>query len=125
MRTVLVIEDEPVTRNLIMHALTGRGFRVYEADSAAEARLLCEALPELRLDLVITGDPVSGTTGRAVAEQVLTHCRNAKVLHLSADSVQDIQAVDGLVPGSAFLKKPFTSGELLEAVKATLEPSTQ
>jgi DNA-binding response OmpR family regulator len=107
-----------------MHALTGRGFRVYEADSAAEARLLCEALPELDITLIITGDPISGATGRAVAEQVLSKCRTAKVLHLSASSIREMEAVDGLVPGSAFLKKPFTSGELLEAVRATLEPRT-
>ena len=123
--TILVVDNEPVSRNLMVHVLTGRGFRVYEADSTAEAAILCEALGSKGLDLVIAGEAAAGTTGRAVAEQVIGVCPNVKVLHISQSSLQEMTSSDLLVPGSSYLMKPFTAVQLLDAVRTTLEPLTQ
>ena len=42
--TILVVEDEPIVRNLIVDVLTRQGWLVFEADTATEARIVCGAL---------------------------------------------------------------------------------
>jgi two-component system, cell cycle sensor histidine kinase and response regulator CckA len=123
--TILVVADEPITRNMIVHVLTGRGFRVYEADSEAETEILCKSLGSEAFDLVIADHHVASTTGRALAERVLKSCPGAKVLQLSILSFHDMQAQDALVGDGGFLQRPFSPEQLLDAVRAALDPRTQ
>ena len=115
--TILVVEDEPIVRNLIVDALTREGWLVFEADTATEAQIVCSALRDEPLDLLIVADELSTTTGRELAERILAGCPNAKILHLSARAA--------LAPGSSFLQKPFTVGQLMNAVESLLHPRMQ
>ena len=124
-QTILVVADEPVTRNLIVHVLTTRGFRVYEADSEVEADTLCEALGPSAFDLVIADHVLIGTTGRALAERVASFCPGVKIVQLSDLSYHDMSARDELVADGAFLQRPFTPQQLLDAVDNALAPRTQ
>jgi len=123
--TILVVADEPITRNLILHVLAGRGFRVYEADSETETEILCHALGEGAFDLVIADHAVATTTGRAVAERVLALCPGVKILQLSTLPFHEMQARGALLAGSAFLQRPFTTQQLMDAVESALAPRTQ
>lgn len=115
--TILVVEDDPIIRNLIVDILTRQGWVVFEADTAAEAQIVCNALKDERLDLLIVDDQVSEPTDRGPADRVLAGWPHAKILRLSA--------APALMPGSGYLKKPFTSGQLILAVESLLHPRTQ
>jgi len=90
---------------------------VFEADTAAEAQIVCNALKDEQLDLLIVADELAGSTGHALGERILAGCPNAKVLHLST--------MPSLVLSSGFLQKPFTTGQLMNAVQSLLHPRTQ
>jgi hypothetical protein len=52
-------------------------------------------------------------------------CPNIKVLHLSVWPYSRMQEENGLVPGSSFLPKPFTGGQLTAVVQSLLTNKTQ
>jgi len=122
--TILVVEDDPIARNIMLQMLTKRGFRVFEADSADEALAVCEAMTNHALDLVIADHALPDTTGRQLAERILKSCPNVKVLHLSGWPYSRMEQENALLPGSSFLQKPFTGGQLLEVVQNILDPRT-
>ncbi len=123
--TILVVEDDPIIRNLVVRILSQKGQLVFEADNANEALIICRGLRNESLDLVITEHRLRDVTGREVATQILEHCPNIKVLHLSTWPYNVMEREGGLLPGSSFLQKPFTAGQLVEAVELTLNPRTQ
>ena len=125
MPTILVVDDEPIVRNLIVHVLSRQGFVVFEADSANEALTICRTLKDERLDLLITDHALQGTTGRALADRISESCPNVKVLHLSTGAHSVLKKEDGLLPGSSFLQKPFTPGQLISVVQSVLSRQTQ
>jgi CheY-like chemotaxis protein len=55
--TILVVEDDPVSRKLIRTILTGRGYRLQEAEDLDQARdFLAHTVPELvLLDMRLKG----------------------------------------------------------------------
>jgi two-component system, cell cycle sensor histidine kinase and response regulator CckA len=122
---ILVVEDDPIVRNLAVRALTERGFRVFEADTAAEALIVCRSLTNQTIDLVITDHTLAQTTGRELAEQILAECAKVKILQLSAWPFSRMQEENALVPGSSFLQKPFSGAQLITAVESILTPRTQ
>jgi DNA-binding response OmpR family regulator len=115
--TILVVEDEPIVRNLIVDVLTRQGWRVFEADTATEAQIVCSALKDEQLDLLIVADELSPARGRELADRIREGCPNVEVLYLS-----DAQAP---VSVGNFLQKPFTTGQLMTAVESLLNPRTQ
>jgi CheY-like chemotaxis protein len=123
--TILVVDDEPIVRNLIVHVLSRQGFVVFEADSATEALIVCRALKDEPLDLLITDHALQGTTGRALANRISESCPNVKVLQLSTGAHSALKMQDALLPGSSFLQKPFTPGQLVNAVQNVLNQRTQ
>ena len=113
--TILVVADEPIARNTIIHALTARDFRVYEADSEIEAELLSKALGSSAFDLVIVES--------ALAQSVSRLYPAARMLVLAAP--RDMRAPDALVLDAIFLQRTFTPQQLLDAVADALTPRTQ
>src|SRR3954463_9101290 len=65
--TVLVVEDEPVVRGVIVEMLQDQGFRVLEAVDGPDG--LGMLRPEARIDLLVPDVGISGTNGRQLADQ--------------------------------------------------------
>ena len=125
MPTVLVIDDEPIVRNLVRLALSLDGFTVLDATGASEAAVLCKNLGEEQIDLLILDHGLSPDNGRVIAESLLKLYPNTKVLVISGSAFRVVQDEDGFLPGSSFLQKPFTPQQLLSTVQSILFPSTQ
>jgi two-component system cell cycle sensor histidine kinase/response regulator CckA len=123
--TILVVEDDPIVRNVIVHILTRQGLLVFEANSCAEAINICKSLRDEPLDVLISSHPPSPSSGRETALRILEHCPNIAVLHLSPWSYSYMEAAGELLPGSSYLQKPFTAGQLVSAVQGILDPRTQ
>lgn len=77
------------------------------------------------IDLVIADHTLAQTTGRELAEQILSVCANVKVLHLSNWPFSRMQEENALVPGGSFLQKPFSGAQLITAVESLLTRRTQ
>jgi two-component system, cell cycle sensor histidine kinase and response regulator CckA len=119
---ILVVEPDPIVRNLIIRVLTRSGFAVFEAANLIEARQLCESPAVPGLDVLIAD---SDTADRDFDEQILRSCPDIKILHVSGWPYEVARSRREFVPGSSFLQKPFTASQLLDRVRNLLSPITQ
>jgi two-component system cell cycle sensor histidine kinase/response regulator CckA len=117
---VLVVEDEPLVRDVTVRALRGAGYRVTVAEHPQRAlELPVEQLRELRL--LVTDVVMPGIDGRALAEELRRRHAALRVLYVSGYT-QDALAERGVVDtGIEFLPKPFTPSLLLGRVREVLD----
>ena len=120
--TVLLVEDEPALRDLIRIALTGNGFTVLDAPTAADALALSRK-HVAPLHLLLTDVIMPGMDGPALARQVQKERPDIKILYMSGYATNFIMH-DGVVdPGTNFMEKPFHPRALLAKVREVLDGS--
>jgi signal transduction histidine kinase len=109
--TVLVVDDEDFLLSMTETILTEYGYRVLTANSGAKA-LAILAREEGEVNVVVTDLVMPGMGGRELIERIKQLAPATKILCMS-----------GCVPpmdqemGGAYLRKPFTSEDLLVRVK--------
>jgi signal transduction histidine kinase/CheY-like chemotaxis protein len=104
--TVLVVDDEPTVRMLVIDVLEDLGFTVLEAgDGAAGLRVLQSGT---RVDLLISdvGLP-GGMNGRQLADAARAVWPELKVLFITGYAENAIISSGQLAPGMRVLTKPF------------------
>ncbi len=109
--TVLVVEDEPLLRELLVEMLRSVSVDVLAADGAHEALACAERHPG-PIDALVTDLVMPGTSGRALAHAVNDLHPELRVLYISGYSDEEIAARGILAPEMSFLQKPFTVDEL-------------
>lgn len=114
---ILVVEDEAITRMVVVQLLQHAGYRVLEAEDGATAlRMIEEEVPALTI--MDVNMPEMG--GFAALETLRTRGMALPVLMLSAQGEID-QRVKGLGLGADdYMGKPFDPRELLARVAALL-----
>jgi two-component system, cell cycle sensor histidine kinase and response regulator CckA len=113
--TVLVVDDEPISRRVAYRTLSEQGCRVLEAGSAAET---LDALGMMRrpVDLVLVDVVMPGTDGVELAEQIWAEFPDQRILFMSAYPAE-VLAQRGLQDLRVlFLAKPYTRAELTAKV---------
>jgi len=116
---VLVVEDEPDIRALIVHHLTEAGFRCRTAADGPEAlaRLRASAPDLVVLDLMLPGIDGLELTRRLRAEPAWAAL---PIIMLTAKA-DEVDRVVGLELGADdYVAKPFSPKELLARVRAVL-----
>jgi CheY-like chemotaxis protein len=109
--TVLLVEDEPLLRELLVEMLRSVSVHVLSAAAPDEAIELCESHAG-RIDALVTDLVMPGISGRDLASAVLARHPELRVLYISGYSDEEINARGLLEPGMSFLQKPFTVDEL-------------
>jgi len=118
-QTVLVVEDEAVIRSNLCECLQQLGYHVLEAESAERALQRCEE-SRGKVDLVLTDLVMPGMDGHHLAHRLAQSHPTVKVLFMSGYTEDTAARRDILVSGSAFLQKPFSVGDLSNAVQQAL-----
>jgi CheY-like chemotaxis protein len=113
--TVLVVEDEPAVRQLIVEILTEAGYRTLEADDGPSAIPLLES--SQHLDLLISDVGLPGLNGRQVAEIGRKHRPDLKVLFVTGYAQHAAIRSDFLGPGMQMITKPFQADTLARRVR--------
>jgi CheY-like chemotaxis protein len=109
---VLIVEDEPLVREVIAVEFEEAGFEVVEAQSGEEAAAAIER--GIRIDLVFTDLRLSGVLdGWDVAERARQ--RNSRMPVIYATGF--CQGDERRVPGSVFLTKPYRAAAVLDAAE--------
>ena len=117
---LLIVDDDRRIRELLRSYLTGHGFRVTMAASAAEARL---AMTGLSFDLLVLDIMMPGDSGLDLAAALRKDNQAVPVLMLSALAETE-DRIRGLLAGSDdYLSKPFEPQELLLRIQNILRRS--
>jgi two-component system cell cycle sensor histidine kinase/response regulator CckA len=115
--TVLVVDDEPLIRQISRRTLEAHGYVVTEAGNGLEAiELLAHGTP---LDLLIADLDMPELTGDEMVRRIRALRPELKVLYVTGhiDLLMDARP---LWEGEAFLDKPFNPTALREAVALLL-----
>ena len=111
MRTVLVVEDEPLVRDTIVHELEEAGFSVLEAETA-EAGLAI--LNERPVCLLFTDIRLPGSMdGWGLAEAARALHPDLPVIYATGFTAEGPR----LVPKSVFLQKPYRPSAVLSVIE--------
>jgi diguanylate cyclase len=110
-KTVLVVDDEPVLRTIVREILHEEGYTVIEA---ADGRVMLEIMAQERPDLVLMDVMMPGIDGREAYRQLRSRPehRDVPVVMMSA-GVRPIK-LDPSIAG--FMAKPFDISQLVELV---------
>lgn len=120
--TVLLVEDEESVRSVVAEFLRFDGYQVVESCDPGDAlRTFSEYQGPIHL--LVTDMVMRGESGLRLAERLVLLRPGLKVLLISGyiDEVE-IRACE-VVPGTAFLRKPFTHATLSHRVRELLDGS--
>ncbi len=114
---ILVVEDEPLVRDLIATEMREAGYRVIEAASGVEAMARIGVHPEI--DLLLTDITLgAGPDGWDVAIAFRAAWPARPVIYVSAY----VPGPPRRVPTSVFFDKPYLPSQILQAVRLLLPP---
>jgi signal transduction histidine kinase/CheY-like chemotaxis protein len=120
--TILVVEDDDAVRRMTREFLIIKGYTVKEARSGLEAIEFLGNHNE-PIDLVLTDVIMPGMKGRELGGRLAALRTGIKILYMSAHTEDTVMDLDMLVPGTAFIEKPFSPEELASKVREVLVAS--
>ncbi|HOO71427.1 MAG TPA: PAS domain S-box protein [Spirochaetota bacterium] len=118
--TILVVEDEPLVRNLVVKMLVSAGYRVYHAENSSTAQSILQENGEA-IDLLLTDIMLSSENGKKLFEKLRTIKQNLKVLYMSGYSNEVLGQNFLPEEKTHFIQKPFTLTELSLKIRTALE----
>jgi CheY-like chemotaxis protein len=115
MHTVLVVEDDPTLRALMVRTLSDKGYRALEASDGVEALERLAADPDI--ELVVTDIVMPRMNGVELAQRLVASA-HTRLLFVSAYGKDYTE-----LPAS-LLEKPFSPAALIAEVDKLLEVQT-
>lgn len=117
---VLLVEDEAAVRGLVRKILERAGFRVLVAEDGEAAWAMAEEMGGA-IDLLVTDVVMPRMYGTELADRISRLQPGLPILFMSGYTDNERIRRGALEPGQAFLEKPFTHAELLQAARQLLE----
>ena len=119
--TILIVDDEPQIRRVMLTTLTSHGYTVVEAASGEEA---LEKLRSERPDLIILDVNMPGISGIETCAEIRTSSDVPIIMLTIRNSERDkVQALDA--GADDFVVKPFGVQELMARIRAALANEEQ
>ena len=116
---VLVVEDEPVVRGLIVETLSELGYRAIEAADGPKGVEILQS--KKRIDLLVTDIGLPGLNGRQVADAGRAVRPGLKVLFMTGYAENAALASGFLEPGMTMITKPFAMEALATRIRTIIE----
>ncbi|TXL80424.1 response regulator [Vineibacter terrae] len=113
---VLVVDDDPPTRQLVVRYLTGNGI---QSRGARDAREMREALAETEFDLIVLDIMLPGVSGLDLCREIRQRS-TIPIIMLTAKGDETDRIVGLEIGADDYLSKPFSPRELLARTKAVL-----
>lgn len=122
MAHILVVDDEPHTRNFICDGLSALGI-VDDALGVATAEDALIEVKQRQPDLIITDVRMPGLNGLDLARYIRQTYPDIKVIVVTGYSTRDIEKTALALSVTALLRKPFGLETLGEVVRQALMPA--
>ena len=119
-KTILVVEDDPAFRQMVIEMLTEFQCDVIEARSGNAALFECEKREE-SIDAMLTDVVMPGMSGAELADRVSALQPEMKVVYMSGYTDDAIGKHGVLDPDVHFIEKPFTADALAKKFKELFE----
>ncbi len=117
---VMLVEDEAPVRSFATRALKMRGFTVLEAASGEEALELLAA-DQPSVDVFVSDVIMPGMDGPTWVRQARSEYPDVPVIFVSGYAEDSFSDDQSRIDNSSFLPKPFSLGDLTEAVQARIK----
>jgi CheY-like chemotaxis protein len=117
--TILVVEDEPMLRSLLVNLLTERGYVVLEAADASAA-LEISALHSGSIDLLLTDVVMPQMSGRDLCARLLETRPAMRVVYMTGYTDDEILRHGVQHDSVVLLNKPFTALQLAKCLREVL-----
>ncbi|HRV96347.1 MAG TPA: response regulator, partial [Anaerolineae bacterium] len=120
-KTILLVEDEDMIRDLAQRTLLKDGYLVLEAKNGQEALDIFNEYSGT-IDLLLTDIVMPGKIAGDKLAKIITSLRpETKILYISGHP-KDIRLTQNFITqNSAFLQKPFTPSKLAHKVREVLD----
>ncbi|HEX4507611.1 MAG TPA: PAS domain-containing protein [Alphaproteobacteria bacterium] len=115
---VLVVEDDPEVRVLVIEVLRELGYSTIEADSASNALHLLQSVDTL--DLMVSDVGLPGMNGRQLAEIVRESHPDLPILFMTGYAPDAKVRGEFLAPGMQMIEKPFLVDALAARIREML-----
>jgi PAS domain S-box-containing protein len=118
--TILLIEDEPLVRDLTVEVLSSRHYNVLTARDGEEALAIASA-HKAPIHLAVTDVVLPAMSGKEVARRLRESRPGLKVLFMSGYAEEQVVHRGVVEKDVAFLAKPFTPAALTQKVRGVLD----
>jgi two-component system KDP operon response regulator KdpE len=114
--TILVVDDEPQIRRVMLTTLASQGYSVVEVRSGEEA---LEKVRDMRPDLILLDVNLPGISGLETCREIRATC-DAPIIMLTVRNTErdKVQALDA--GADDYVVKPFGVEELMARIRAAL-----
>ncbi len=118
-RTVLLVEDEEMVRDVVREVLELSGYRVLPASRGSEALRLAAGHPG-PIHLLLTDVVMPGMSGGELAQRLNPLRPEMRVLYMSGYTEEEVRR-HGVIPSAAqIIPKPFRWGPFAERIRAAM-----
>ena len=115
--SILLVEDEDVVRRYVSTVLVQAGYRVLVAANGTEALRIAD---DECIDLLLSDVVMPKISGPELAERL-----RLPVLFMSGYSGDLVEQHELLQPGTTYIQKPFTAGDLKRKVRVALDDARE
>jgi CheY-like chemotaxis protein len=117
-RHILVVDDNPQFRTVVVRMLRNAGFNVSAAEDFSAAIEILEGNQRVHLLLTDVGMPAGTPNGVAIGRMARFRRHRLPIVYMTGSyDTAELSAVEPHVP---VLKKPFTIQELLKTIEVAL-----
>ncbi len=121
--TILVVEDDPAVRMIVLDELSELGYTLLEATDGPSALPILQSAQHI--DLLISDVGLPGMNGRQIAEIGRQHRPDLPVLFMTGYAQGAAARSEFLAPGMHMIAKPFAMDELAVKIREMLEGSAR
>jgi len=116
---VLVVEDDPTVRSLIIEVLADLGYEALQAHDGPSGLTCLES--DRHIDLLVTDVGLPGMNGRQLADAARERRPDLKILFITGYAESAALATGFLDPGMEMITKPFAVESLMQRIRAMIE----
>lgn len=119
--TVLIVDDEPTVRMLVVDILEEMGYVAIEASDSVSGLKILESTEKIDLLISDVGLP-GGMNGRQMADAARVKRNDLNVLFITGYAENAVIGNGHLDPGMEILTKPFSMDTLAVRIRSLIEP---
>ncbi len=119
--SILIVEDEPILREMARDILSGYGYRIFEASSGREALDTWQQKSD-EIDLLLTDMVMpEGISGAELARQLVVNHPRLKIIFTSGYTANEVNTRLLVKMKARYLQKPYTQADLAKTVRECLD----